>query len=70
MLEMIEPKGEALEKQGVPDRKMHQVQPWRLSVMELKQRAAAAAAAQREERLRSLTLRSLTLYIYIWSTYS
>jgi tRNA A37 methylthiotransferase MiaB len=33
---------------------MHQAQPWRLSVMEMNQRAAAAAAAQREERLQSL----------------
>jgi hypothetical protein len=33
---------------------MHQAQPWRLSVMELKKRAAAAAAAQREETLQSL----------------
>lgn len=33
---------------------MHQGQPWRLSVMDMKQRAAVAAVAQREERLQSL----------------
>lgn len=44
----------ALEKQGVPDRQLHQAQQWPLSVMELKQRATAAAAAHRDERLQSL----------------
>ena len=52
MLEMSEPKRSAVEPR-VPEWQMHEAQPCRLSVLELKQRAAAAAAAQREERLQS-----------------